>query len=366
MKRFLATLCLTLAALCTAQVFAAAVDNAVFSDEFKADSRQQYKVDGTVDWESGALTLRAAAKIGRQTPGGAQVTLDFTVEWPALEEDDQRSETWVVFTVEKQGESIVEFIRRRTQGRIVGEIRVVDRFPKDGKLFEQVHRVFPLPSATGAQSYRVKYHQGLITVQAGAKRIAIGYVANLDTPVVSWRLDQHRLAATLRRIAVDGATSPKLSEEASAQLDEARKLDDEWQKHYQTGRYSKAIPQAERAMALVQQATGTQSDRYARSTNSLGVLHEKASDLRKAEQYYLVALKLRKQLLGAEHPDYAQTVHNLGLLYEKMGRYREVAAPLSTALNIRKTVLGPKAQELRKFAQQPRYFLLAGRSVSQG
>ncbi|MEH2379316.1 MAG: tetratricopeptide repeat protein, partial [Nostoc sp.] len=82
-----------------------------------------------------------------------------------------------------------------------------------------------------------------------------------------------------------GQSTPPVSTAQSAQLAEAERLNQQVIQLYNEGKYSEAIPLAERMLAI------------------------------------------HKQISGEEHPDVATSLNNLALLYKSQGRYAD-AEPL--------------------------------------
>lgn len=80
---------------------------------------------------------------------------------------------------------------------------------------------------------------------------------------------------------VIGQTNPPLSAQQSAELEEAKRLNEQARKLYNQGQYAAAIPIEERALAI------------------------------------------REKVLGKEHPDVAQSLNNLALLYQDQGNYSQ-------------------------------------------
>ncbi|MEH1800478.1 MAG: tetratricopeptide repeat protein, partial [Nostoc sp.] len=91
-----------------------------------------------------------------------------------------------------------------------------------------------------------------------------------------------------------GQSIPPVSTAQSAQLAEAERLNEQAIKLYNEGKYSEAIPLAERALAI------------------------------------------RKQILGEEHPDVATSLNNLALLYKSQGRYADAEPLYRQALEMSK------------------------------
>jgi tetratricopeptide (TPR) repeat protein len=83
-----------------------------------------------------------------------------------------------------------------------------------------------------------------------------------------------------------------------------------------------------------------------------GALLTKAASYLRSQKRYLEAeliaqraLAIQEQALGSEHPDVATTLHRLGLIYSGMGKYELSETFSKRALAIRQKVLGPDDPE---------------------
>ena len=124
-------------------------------------------------------------------------------------------------------------------------------------------------------------------------------------------------------------------------LEQAAQLNQQVTNLYQAGRYGEAIPLAEEALAIYEQALGPDHLGTATSLNNLALLYRSQGRYGEAEPLYLRALEIREQALGPDHPDTATSLNNLALLYESQGRYTEAEPLLQRALAINEQALGP-------------------------
>jgi CHAT domain-containing protein len=122
-------------------------------------------------------------------------------------------------------------------------------------------------------------------------------------------------------------------------LQEATKLNQEVERLYGVGKYDAALPHAERALAIRENALGAEHPLVAQSLDNLAVLYYSKGEYAKAEPLYIRALAIREKVLGAEHPDVAISLNNLAFLYTSKGDYAK-AEPLDLrALAIREKIL---------------------------
>ena len=111
------------------------------------------------------------------------------------------------------------------------------------------------------------------------------------------------------------------------------------------GKYTEALPLAEKLVTLSERRFGKEHIDTLRAVNSLGSLYQDQGRYQEAETLYLRALEARKRVLGKEHPDTLRSVSNLADLYKDEGRYQE-AEPLNRrALEARERVLGKEHPE---------------------
>ena len=122
-------------------------------------------------------------------------------------------------------------------------------------------------------------------------------------------------------------------------LEQAAQLNQQVTNLYQAGRYGEAIPLAEEALAIYEQALGPDHLGTATSLNNLAFLYRSQGRYTEAEPLYLSALEITEQALGPDHPDTAQSLNNLAVLYYAQGQLQPTLTYLSRGLAIEETVL---------------------------
>jgi tetratricopeptide (TPR) repeat protein len=134
---------------------------------------------------------------------------------------------------------------------------------------------------------------------------------------------------------------------ALAQVDEAAALNQQVLQLYSQGRYSEAIPLAQRALTIREKALGADHPDVAVSLNNLAVADAKQSHKR--------ALTIREKALGPNHPDVALSLNNLAGIDQAQGRYAEAEPLYKRSLAIREKALSPDhpdvAQALNNLAE---------------
>ena len=106
------------------------------------------------------------------------------------------------------------------------------------------------------------------------------------------------------------------------------------------GKYSEAIPFAERAVELTEQSQGSDHFNTAVRLNRLAELYRLTGVNDKAEPLYQRTLAIIEKALGPDHADTATSLNNLAQLYEDTGAYNKAEPLYQRALTIREKVLG--------------------------
>ncbi|MBD2206765.1 tetratricopeptide repeat protein [Calothrix sp. FACHB-1219] len=154
---------------------------------------------------------------------------------------------------------------------------------------------------------------------------------------------------------VAGQTQPPLSAQQSAELAEAKRLNQQVVQLYQQGKYSEAIPLAEKALAIVEKVLGQEHALVAISLNNLAELYRVQGNYAKAEPLFLRSLAILEKVLGQKHPDVATSLNNLAELYRVQGNYAKAEPLFLRSLAIREKVLGQEhpdvATSLNNLAQ---------------
>jgi tetratricopeptide (TPR) repeat protein len=109
--------------------------------------------------------------------------------------------------------------------------------------------------------------------------------------------------------------------------DEASELNKKIIELYKAGRYSEAVPIAERVLAIREKALGPEHPDVANSLNNLAALYVEQGRYADAEPLHQRSLAIREKALVPEHPDIAKSLNYVAILYYYQGRYAD-AEPL--------------------------------------
>jgi CHAT domain-containing protein len=106
------------------------------------------------------------------------------------------------------------------------------------------------------------------------------------------------------------------------------------------GNYDAALPIAERALAIREQALGAAHPLTAQSLNNLALLFYAKGEYGKAEPLLIRSLAISEQAFGAAHPLTATTLNNLASFYQQMGDYAKAEPHFIRAQAISEQALG--------------------------
>ncbi|WP_324616405.1 tetratricopeptide repeat protein [Lusitaniella coriacea] len=179
-------------------------------------------------------------------------------------------------------------------------------------------------------------------------------------PVLSPRCPKtHPLKKTLAILSLTGLlvgiatpniaqTNPPLSSQQSAELEEAKRLNQQIVQLYRQGQYAAAIPLARRALSIREKVFGPEHPSVATSLNNLAELYQIASNYAAAEPLFRRALSIWEKTLGAEHPRVAIGLNNLASLYWYMGNYPAAESLFQRTLAIQEKVLGSEHTDVAR------------------
>jgi CHAT domain-containing protein/Tfp pilus assembly protein PilF len=124
--------------------------------------------------------------------------------------------------------------------------------------------------------------------------------------------------------------------------------------HRLKGDYAKAEPLFQRALDIYEKAFGPEHHSVASSLNSLAIIYRLKGDFTKAEPLYQRTLDIREKALGPEHPDVAASLNSLAILYNAKGDYAKAEPLYQRMLDIYEKAFGPEhpdvASSLNNFA----------------
>ena len=113
-----------------------------------------------------------------------------------------------------------------------------------------------------------------------------------------------------------------------AQSDELSVLNDQLIKLYQAGKYSKAFPVAQRALALAERLHGPDHPDVATALNNLAFLYQAQGRYADAEPLFKRSLAIKEKALGPDHPDVASVAQQPGRAVLRPGPLRRGRAAL--------------------------------------
>lgn len=159
--------------------------------------------------------------------------------------------------------------------------------------------------------------------------------------LVSWSITAALALGLLVSIPkeVTGQSQPP-SAQQSADLEEAKRLNEQVLQLYKEGKYTQAIPLAERALEIREKVLGKEHPSVAQSLNNLASLYQNQGSYEKAEPLLVRSLAIREKVHGKEHPDVASSLNNLAALYYAQGSYQKAEPLYLRSLAIREKLLG--------------------------
>ncbi|KOR31765.1 hypothetical protein TI05_11545 [Achromatium sp. WMS3] len=146
--------------------------------------------------------------------------------------------------------------------------------------------------------------------------------------------------AIIAQLKAQQESPPANNQPQNLALQQAKELNSQVVKLYQQGKYAEAVPLAKQALAISEQALGTNHPDVANGLNNLAALYTAQGQYQQAEPLYQRSLKIREQALGANHPDVAASLHNLAELYRAQGQYQQAEPLYQRSLKIWEQALG--------------------------
>ncbi|MGI2905139.1 tetratricopeptide repeat protein [Tolypothrix sp. VBCCA 56010] len=159
--------------------------------------------------------------------------------------------------------------------------------------------------------------------------------------LVSWSITAALALGLLVSIPkeVTGQSQPP-SVQQSAELEEAKRLNQQVEQLYKEGKYTQAIPLAERALEITEKVLGKEHPDVAESLNNLAVLYQEQGSYQKAEPLFVRSLAIYEKIFGKEHRLVATSLNNLAELYREQGSYQKAEPLYLRSLAIYEKILG--------------------------
>jgi MYXO-CTERM domain-containing protein len=164
-----------------------------------------------------------------------------------------------------------------------------------------------------------------------------------DAPPKGWITRTLLLLALIvplwRACAQERGASPAEDDAVTVVLEEWERLKAEVERLHREGRYREAIPLAEQAALLAENALGDDHPNVARCLNNLAALYWEQGLYGQAEPLLQRALGILEKTLGDQHPLVATSLNSIATLYLTQGRYGEAEPLFLRALGIAEKVL---------------------------
>jgi tetratricopeptide (TPR) repeat protein len=120
------------------------------------------------------------------------------------------------------------------------------------------------------------------------------------------------------------------------------------------GRYSEALPLAQKAIALLEKALGPDNTNVAQSLNSLAMVYIALGRYLDAEPLCKRSVEILEKGFGPDHVNVVPSLITLAILYEKQGRYADVEPLFKRSLAINEKVRGPDHHDVALKILRPR------------
>jgi CHAT domain-containing protein/Tfp pilus assembly protein PilF len=132
-----------------------------------------------------------------------------------------------------------------------------------------------------------------------------------------------------------------LTKPAMSQRDEAALLQAKVEQFYQVGKFSEAVPLAQRSLAIYEKTYGPDHINVAGALSNLAILYQAQGRLADAGPLYRRSLAIAERVLGPDNPELATALNNLATLDDDQGRYADAETLYRRSLVIREKALGP-------------------------
>lgn len=187
------------------------------------------------------------------------------------------------------------------------------------------------PREAGWVRSRAQVSEKRLTAELGGMTV-VTYVAQEDGRLYGlWTRGTQ--ASTVHLVRQPVTRSARVTAGAAPEARAASLARDAWQ-DLLDGRYADALPKAQQALALREQALGPEHLEVAASLTTLGEIYRAHGRFDDAERVHRRALAIREHRLGAGHPDVATTLNNLAMLHNARAVYAEAESLLKRALGI--------------------------------
>ncbi len=310
----------------------------IWQDAFTQDSRNEYGLEGKVDWQAGKLVLTGGSTVQRKCEGGPAIEIELDLVADKLADNDkQELRVWLNF--EEASPCYVRITRAGDAPSLALAVVATER-DRD-RVNESVIREAVTTEFRG--KLVIRYQHGLISLMAApsATPWLIAFVETDPENVTRIKLDNRESPSILARVKlVSCAPLKRLNETEMQELNQSRTDNDNMHLLFQADNYAAAIELAEKIHKVRQRILDPDHPYCLQSLNNLAYVVEKMGRLEKAEALFLEVKERRARVLGRMHPDYATCLNNLSFIYVDKQDFAQAEALLLECREIRAKTLG--------------------------
>jgi tetratricopeptide (TPR) repeat protein len=302
-----------------------------FSDDFAADSRKDYRIEGEVGWRKGALTLGTKAAVERRLPLGFTAEVLATVGWSGEKGD---RDVLLALAADKEGAGVW---LRRSGGKVV--LGVFGPDSQEAALGE-----------AGARAWEVRLdlRYGLVRARAwprGTEEPAEWQVIRLAA-LTTWQPAMAVVFCPSGETALEGwqvrgEAGWRPEAEAARELARATDLNGKAGRLSQDGKYEEARLLYKEVLDIHRKALPALHPQFAVSLSNLGGRLWDLGQYPEARLLLQEALDINRKTLPPLHPELASALSNLSVLLQDMGKQEDARVLLQEALEIDRKVWPP-------------------------
>ncbi len=313
----------------------------VFTDDFRIDSRSDYRIDGDVGFSEGELILGKDSSIEREIGGSPWAKIELDLKWPDLTVERPQQELRIWFRLDGASDCYVLLKRELQDGKPVCSSALMDTVAREDELIHKTVRKVSHSDAT-TKTISFEYRYGLVSVVSPSRVWLSAFIDNGNANCSACAIQAK--ASNIGLTGFSSSAKEKVAVSYSSmqmqQLGVANRVNARMLELYRRGKVAEAAVAAKEVLELRKSVLAEDHPDYTSIQNTLAVLYMRLGKYKQAKPLLVRARDVQLKLLGEKHPVYTDSINNLAGLYQEMGNYDQARSLFISVREIQKNVLG--------------------------
>ena len=279
-------------------------------DRFNTDTRNDYKINGDVEWSDLEVTIKKNGFLGKFQRLDAKFRYELDL-WPKQPTPGKKSLSRINIALTNNWELVIAIYRGNLKGRFLTQVVVSELDGRDQSLkkpkFNELRRFPPIEIDSEVERWVLDYHYGIINLSCNDKKLGSTYSDAFGSWCNAIAISQLDGEVSVSRLLLTGKTAGYSEEQNEIYL-RIRELREQSKKVHYQGDLHQAID-------LEEEALSANTEIFGKDDVFNGLMHQRIGELlnllgmhEQSREKYNESVKTYEEVLGANHPNTLQAL----------------------------------------------------------